>query len=37
MGIVKEVEIEGKRAEALFDTGSFHTYVARPLLEGVPI
>jgi len=23
MGIVKEVEIEGKRAEALFDTGSF--------------
>ncbi len=37
MRIVKAVEIEGKRAEALFDTGSFHTYVTRRLLEGVPM
>jgi hypothetical protein len=37
MRIVKEIEIEGKPATALFDTGSTHTYVARWLLEGVPI
>jgi len=37
MRIVKEVEIEGKRAQALLDTGSFHTYVTRRLLEGVPM
>lgn len=37
MRIVKEVEIEGKRAEALFNTGSFHTYVTKRLLEGVPV
>ena len=37
MRIIKEVEVEGKRAEALFDTGSLHTYVTRSLLEGVPI
>jgi len=30
--IIKEVEIEGKRTEGLFDTGSFHTYVTKPLL-----
>ena len=35
--IVKEVEIEGKRAEALFDTGSFHTYITKRLLEDVSI
>ncbi len=36
MRIVKEIEIQGKTATALFDTGSLHTYVAMPLLEGVP-
>ena len=37
MRIVREVEIEGKKARALFDTGSLHTYASRWLLEGVPI
>jgi len=37
MRIVKEIEIEGKKARALFDTGSLHTYASRWLLEGVPI
>lgn len=37
MRIVKEIEIEGKRAMALFDTGSVHTYVSSRQLEGVPI
>lgn len=37
MRIVKEIEIEGKRALALFDTGSLHTYVSSRLLEGVPV
>ncbi len=37
MRIVKQIEIEGKPATALFDTGSMHTYVARWLLEGVPV
>jgi len=36
MRIVKEIEIQGKRATALFDTGSLHTYVAVSLLEGAP-
>ncbi len=36
MRIVKEIEIQGKRALALFDTGSLHTYVASRLLEGAP-
>ncbi|MEW6685422.1 MAG: hypothetical protein AB1393_04365 [Candidatus Edwardsbacteria bacterium] len=37
MRIVKETEIEGKKATALFDTDSMHTYVSSRLLEGVPI
>ena len=37
MRIVKEIETEGKKARALFDTGSMHTYVSRWVLEGVPI
>jgi len=37
MRIVKEIEIEGKRAMALFDTGSMHTYVVNRLLKDVPI
>src|SRR5437870_3949879 len=34
--IIKTIEIEGKPAKALFDTGAFHTYVLREYLEGVP-
>ena len=34
MRIVKEIEIEGRTAVALFDTGAQHTYVATRLLEG---
>jgi hypothetical protein len=37
MRIVKEIEIEGKKARALFDTGLMHTYASRWLLEDVPI
>ena len=37
MRILREIEIEGKKANALFDTGSIHTYVSSRLLEGVPI
>jgi len=37
MRVLKEIEIEGRRANALFDTGSIHTYVSRQLLEGVPV
>ncbi|MEW6609631.1 MAG: hypothetical protein AB1414_19660 [bacterium] len=37
MRIVKEIEIEGKKALALFDTGSMHTYVVNHLLKGVAI
>jgi hypothetical protein len=37
MRTVKEIEIEGKTAVALFDTGSQHTYVALRLLESTPI
>ncbi len=35
--IVKEIEVEGKKANALFDTGAVYTYVARPYLENVPL
>lgn len=35
--ILKQIEIEGKPAIALFDTGACHTYVRRALLAGVPI
>lgn len=35
--IMKQIEIEGKPAIALFDTGAWHTYVRRSLLAGVPI
>ena len=37
MRIIKEIEIEGRSAIALFDTGSMHTYVSSRLLEGIPI
>lgn len=35
--IIKAIEIEGKPAKALFDTGAFHTYVRREYLAGVPL
>ena len=34
--IIKTIEIEGKPANALFDTGAFQTYVLRTYLEGMP-
>jgi hypothetical protein len=37
MRIIKQIEIEGKPATALFDTGSMHSYVASSLLEGIPV
>jgi len=37
MRIVKDIEIEGRNAKALFNSGSLHTYVLRTFLEGVPI
>ena len=37
MRIIKEVEIEGKGTEALFDIESFHPSVTRRLLGGVPL
>ena len=36
MSVIKHIEIEGKSAVALFDTGAFHTYVVRSHLKGVP-
>jgi hypothetical protein len=35
--VIKTIEIEGKPAKALFDTGAFHTYVLRKYLENAPI
>ena len=37
MRIVKQIEIEGKKAKALFDSESIHTYVLSRLLAGIPI
>lgn len=34
--VIKHIEIEGKEAAALFDTGAFHTYVLRKYLKGIP-
>ena len=33
--VIKTIEIEGKPAVALFDTGAFHSYVLRKHLKGV--
>src|SRR5438552_6290115 len=35
--IVKEIEIEGKKALALFDTGAFYSYVRNSLLPSNPV
>jgi len=34
--IVKEIEIQGRAAVALFDTGAFYSYVRSDLAKGVP-
>lgn len=34
--VIKTIEIEGKPAVALFDSGAFHTYVVRKLLKSSP-
>jgi predicted aspartyl protease len=34
--IVKEIEIEGKRAIALFDTGAYHSYVCKKFVSKIP-
>lgn len=34
--IIKEIEIEGQPAIALFDTGATYTYVCSPLVQNVP-
>lgn len=35
--IIKEIEVEGQSALALFDTGATNTYVDKCLVRGVPI
>jgi hypothetical protein len=34
--IIKEIEIEGKPAIALFDTGSYHTYIHNKFVADIP-
>ena len=34
--VIKKIEIEGKKVNALFDTGSFNTYIERRLLKRAP-
>jgi hypothetical protein len=34
MRVIKTIEIEGKPAAALFDTGAFHTYLLKKYLKG---
>lgn len=34
--IIKEIEIEGQPATALFDTGAIYTYVGSSLVQNVP-
>ena len=34
--VIKTIEVEGKPAVALFDSGAFHSYVLRKYLKGVP-
>jgi hypothetical protein len=35
--IIKEIEIEGKKVTALFDTDAIHTYVCNELVGTAPI
>lgn len=34
--VIKEIELEGKPAIALFDTGAYHTYIRKSFLKDVP-
>jgi hypothetical protein len=34
--VIKTIEIEGQPAQALFDTGAFHSYLLRRYLEEMP-
>ncbi|MEW6095427.1 MAG: hypothetical protein AB1567_02715 [bacterium] len=34
--IIKEIEIEGKSAIALFDTGAYHTYIRNEFVTDIP-
>jgi hypothetical protein len=34
--VIKTIEIEGKPAVALFDTGAFYTYLRRDYLQAIP-
>jgi hypothetical protein len=34
--IIKEIEVEGKPAIALFDTGSYHTYIRNKFVADIP-
>lgn len=34
--IIKEIEIEGKQAVALFDTGALHTYIHTKFIADIP-
>lgn len=34
--IIKEIEIEGKKVTALFDTGAVHTYVCNEIVGTAP-
>lgn len=34
--IIKQIEIEGEKARALFDTGAYHTYVKEKFISEVP-
>jgi len=36
MRVIKKIELEGKPATALFDTGAYHTYIRRSFLKDVP-
>lgn len=37
MRILKEIEIEGREATALFDTGAMHTYIENQFVQNVPV
>ena len=34
--IIKEIEVEGKSAVALFDTGAYHTYIRNEFVADIP-
>ena len=36
MRVIKEIEIEGRRVNALFDTGAINTYIERSIVADAP-